>query len=90
MARRPQETPRAYTERSPWRYVRTVRLVKTLYLNFLTYGGDYKDITERCRRLQMCGDVSAICLSLVVRPKGVIVVQKKFQGILVNIFQYTH
>ena len=39
MARRPQETPRAYTERSPRRYVRTVRLVKTLYLDFLTYGG---------------------------------------------------
>ena len=31
--------PRAYTERSPWRYVRTVRLVKTLYLIFLTYSG---------------------------------------------------
>ena len=31
--------PWAYTERSPRRYVRTVRLVKTLYLNFLTYGG---------------------------------------------------
>ena len=30
---------RAYTERSPRRYVRTVRLVKTLYLDFLTYGG---------------------------------------------------
>ena len=31
--------PLAYAERSPWRYVRTVRLVKTLYLDFLTYGG---------------------------------------------------
>ena len=32
-------TPLAYTERFPGRYVRTVRLDKTLYLDFLTYGG---------------------------------------------------
>ena len=38
--------PRAYTERSPRRYVRTVKLVKTLHLDLLTFGGKTKDITE--------------------------------------------
>ena len=61
MARRPQKNPRAYTERSPRRYVRTVRPVKTLYLDFLTNGGKtIKTLNRVGRFIQLTKEIKKL------------------------------